>query len=129
MSNVVTIKTKGSFKNFLSFSDKMLKRDYVKVLDRYAKKGLEALKANTPVDTGKTRDSWYYEIIQDKQSIKIVWKNSNVTSYGTPIVLFIQYGHYTKSGTFIQGIDFINPALKPIFSKIADNIWMEVTSY
>lgn len=129
MSNVVTIKTKGSFKNFLSFSDKMLKRDYVKVLDRYAKSGLEALKANTPVDTGKTRDSWYYEIIQDKQSIKIVWKNSNVTSYGTPIVLFIQYGHYTKSGTFIQGIDFINPALKPIFSKIADNIWMEVTSY
>lgn len=129
MSNVVTIKTKGSFKNFLSFSDKMLKRDYIKVLDRYAKSGLEALKANTPVDTGKTRDSWYYEIIQDKQSIKIVWKNSNVTSYGTPIVLFIQYGHYTKSGTFIQGIDFINPALKPIFSKIADNIWMEVTSY
>ena len=129
MSNVVTIKTKGSFKNFLSFSDKMFKRDYVKVLDRYAKSGLEALKANTPVDTGKTRDSWYYEIIQDKQSIKIVWKNSNVTSYGTPIVLFIQYGHYTKSGTFIQGIDFINPALKPIFSKIADNIWMEVTSY
>lgn len=129
MSNVVTIKTKGSFKNFLSFSDKMLKRDYVKVLDRYAKSGLEALKANTPVDTGKTRDSWYYDIIQDKQGIKIVWKNSNVTSYGTPIVLFIQYGHYTKSGTFIQGIDFINPALKPIFSKIADNIWMEVTSY
>lgn len=129
MSNVVTIKTKGSFKNFLSFSDKMLKRDYVKVLDRYAKSGLEALKANTPVDTGKTQDSWYYEIIQDKQGIKIVWKNSNVTSYGTPIVLFIQYGHYTKSGTFIQGIDFINPALKPIFSKIADNIWMEVTSY
>ena len=129
MSNVVTIKTKGSFKNFLSFSDKMLKRDYVKVLDRYAKSGLEALKANTPVDTGKTRDSWYYEIIQEKQGIKIVWKNSNVTSYGTPIVLFIQYGHYTKSGTFIQGIDFINPALKPIFSKIADNIWMEVTSY
>lgn len=129
MANVVTIKTKGSFKNFLSFSDKMLKRDYVKVLDRYAKSGLEALKANTPVDTGKTRDSWYYEIIQDKQGIKIVWKNSNVTSYGTPIVLFIQYGHYTKSGTFIQGIDFINPALKPIFSKIADNIWMEVTSY
>ena len=125
----MTIKTKGSFKNFLSFSDKMLKRDYVKVLDRYAKSGLEALKANTPVDTGKTRDSWYYEIIQDKQGIKIVWKNSNVTSYGTPIVLFIQYGHYTKSGTFIQGIDFINPALKPIFSKIADNIWMEVTSY
>lgn len=129
MSNVVTIKTKGSFKNFLSFSDKMLKRDYVKVLDRYAKSGLEALKANTPVDTGKTRDSWYYEIVQDKQGIKIVWKNSNVTSYGTPIVLFIQYGHYTKSGTFIQGIDFINPSLKPIFSKIADNIWMEVTSY
>ena len=125
----MTIKTKGSFKNFLSFSDKMLKRDYVKVLDRYAKSGLEALKANTPVDTGKTRDSWYYEIVQDKQGIKIVWKNSNVTSYGTPIVLFIQYGHYTKSGTFIQGIDFINPALKPIFSKIADNIWMEVTSY
>lgn len=107
----------------------MLKRDYVKVLDRYAKSGLEALKANTPVDTGKTRDSWYYEIVQDKQGIKIVWKNSNVTSYGTPIVLFIQYGHCTKSGTFIQGIDFINPALKPIFSKIADNIWMEVTSY
>ena len=129
MSNVVTIKTKGSFKNFLSFSDKMLKRDYVKVLDRYAKSGLEALKANTPVDTGKTRDSWYYEIVQDKQGIKIVWKNSNVTSYGTPIVLFIQYGHYTKSGTFIQGIDFINPALKPIFSKIANDIWMEVTSY
>ena len=69
------------------------------------------------------------EIVQDEKGLRIVWKNSNVTHYGTPIVLFIEYGHYTKSGTFIEGLNFINPALEPIFKKVANDIWMEVTSY
>lgn len=126
---MIVVKTKGDFKNFLTFKDKMLRRNYMKIIEKYAKKGLDALKDETPVDTGKTRDSWSYEIYQDDKGIKIAWTNSNVTSYGVPIVLFIQYGHHTKSGGFVEGIDFINPALKKVFKNMANDIWMEVASY
>ena len=126
---MVSVKSKGDFKNFLNFASKMREQKYEKIVDKCAKLGVEALEKATPKDTGKTSKSWGYEILNSEGMTKIVWTNSNVTKWDMPIVLFIQYGHHTKNGTFIQGIDFINPALEPIFKMLGDNIWKEVTSY
>lgn len=126
---MISIKSKGSFKNFDKFVNHMLKHDYEKVIDKYARMGVKALVEATPIDSGETAKSWDYEIHYTKGRTKIIWTNSNITKHGTPIAILIQYGHYTKSGAFVQGIDFINPALKPVFSKLAEEIWKEVTSY
>lgn len=126
---MVSIKTKGDFKNFEKFVLKMTKRDYEQIIERYARMGVKALKEATPMDSGETANSWDYEIHYTKGKTKIVWTNSNVTKNGTPIAILIQYGHYSKNGTFVQGRDFINPALRSIFAKLAEDIWKEVTSY
>lgn len=126
---MVSIKTKGDFKNFEKFVLKMTKRDYEQIIERYARMGVKALKEATPIDSGETANSWDYEIHYTKGKTKIVWTNSNVTKNGTPIAILIQYGHYSKNGTFVQGRDFINPALRSIFAKLAEDIWKEVTSY
>lgn len=81
----------------------------------------------TPKDTGKTSQSWSYTVSITKDSASIIWTNDNVTTDGTPIAVLIQYGHGTKSGSYVKGIDYINPAMKPIFDKIANEIWEEVT--
>lgn len=126
---MVSIKTKGDFKNFEKFVLKMTKRDYEQIIERYARMGVKALQEATPIDSGETANSWDYEIHYTKGKTKIVWTNSNVTKNGTPIAILIQYGHYSKNGTFVQGRDFINPALRSIFAKLAEDIWKEVTSY
>lgn len=126
---MVSIKTKGDFKNFEKFVLKMTKRDYEQIIERYARMGVKALKEATPMDSGETANSWDYEIHYTKGKTKIVWTNSNVTKNGTPIAILIQYGHYSKNGTFVQGRDFINPALRSVFAKLAEDIWKEVTSY
>lgn len=107
----------------------MTKRDYEQIIERYARMGVKALKEATPIDSGETANSWDYEIHYTKGKTKIVWTNSNVTKNGTPIAILIQYGHYSKNGTFVQGRDFINPALRSIFAKLAEDMWKEVTSY
>ena len=96
------------------------------LLRQYAQEGVDALKRSTPKDTGATAASWYYDIIQTKNSIKIEWKNSNVVN-GVPIAVIIQYGHATGNGGFIQGRDYINPAIQPIFDKISESIRKELT--
>lgn len=126
---MITIKSKGSFKNFDKFVDKMIHRDYEKIIEKYARMGVRALAEATPIDSGETASSWGYEIHHSKGKTKLIWTNSNVTRDGTPIAILIQYGHSTKSGTFVQGRDFINPAIAPIFDKLAEDIWKEVTSY
>lgn len=126
---MVSIRTKGSFKNFDKFVKHMLSHDYEQIIDKYARMGVKALAEATPIDSGETAKSWGYEIHHTKNRTKIIWTNSNVTKNGTPIAILIQYGHYTKRGTFVQGTDFINPALKPVFGKMAEDIWKEVTSY
>ena len=87
---------------------------------------MAALTASTPVDTGKTASSWSYEIRKTNSSISIVWKNSNIVD-GVPIAVVIQYGHGTATGGYVQGVDYINPALQPIFERISKEIWKEVT--
>lgn len=122
---MIQFKHKGSFKNTENFFKKSLKRDYLKILDRYAQEGVKALAAATPIDTGKTAASWGYEIKQFNGEVRIIWTNSNIQD-GVPIALIIQYGHVLPSGAYIQGRDYINPAIKPVFDKLAENVWKEV---
>lgn len=94
-------------------------------LDKFGEMGVDALRSATPVDTGKTADSWRYEISDENGKLGINWYNSNVND-GVNIAVIIQYGHGTRQGAYVQGLDYINPALKPVFDEIADAVWKEV---
>lgn len=120
-----SIKTKGNFSNIESFLKRSQKQDLTDILTKYAEKGLQELKIATPKDTGNTANCWNYNIVKNKNGVSIEWTNSN-NNDGMPIVILLQYGHATKSGTFVQGIDFINPAIRPVFDNIAEDIGKEV---
>lgn len=95
------------------------------VMERFGKAGVDALAAATPTDTGKTASSWGYEIVEDKNSISLFWTNSNVNN-GCNIAVILQYGHGTRNGGYVAGRDYINPAIRPIFDRIAQDAWEEV---
>lgn len=122
---MISFNTKGNFEKTDKFLKKMSRRDHLKVLDKYGRRGVEALKAATPKDTGLTADSWRYEIEITKRKVQITWLNSNIAG-NIPVAILIQLGHATGSGGYVYGIDYINPALKPIFDDIAEDVWMEV---
>ena len=122
----ITFRTKGNFKKTNNFMKEILHRDYMSIIEKYAKEGLEALIANTPIDTGLTAASWSYEIVQEKDKTVINWKNSNIQGY-VNIALILQYGHATRNGGWVKGVDYINPTLQPIFDKMAEEVWDEVT--
>lgn len=124
---MISFKQKGDFSKTEKFLKKSFGRDYIDVLEKYAQQGVAALSAATPIDSGRTAVSWEYEIIQNDSSISIVWKNTNVNK-GVNIALILQYGHGTRNGGYVSGRDYINPALQPIFDKMADAAWKEVTS-
>lgn len=125
---MITFRQKGDFKKTEKFLKKSLGRDYRSVLEKYGRQGVKALSDATPVDTGATAVSWYYEIIQNESSISIVWKNRNIVN-GIVIAVILQYGHATRNGGWVEGRDYINPALKPIFDELAEAAWKEVVSY
>ena len=116
----------GDFSKTLKFLNRLQHKEYLNILAEYGKRGVEALRSATPVDTGKTADSWYYEIKQDRNGATISWCNRNVND-GVVIAALIQYGHGTGWGTYVPGIDYINPAMKPIFDDLANECWKEVT--
>jgi len=123
---MITFKQKGDFSKLSSFLERA--KEVVKIgdLDRYGKAGVEALSAATPVDSGITARSWYYEIERKNGSVSIVFKNSNVND-GVPIAIILQYGHGTGTGGWVEGRDYINPAIQPIFDRLANEAWREVT--
>lgn len=123
---MIIIKQKGNFNKTEKFLKKSFGRNYLNVLEKYGQEGVAALSAATPVDSGLTASSWSYEIIQNKGDISVIWKNSNVND-GVNIALILQYGHGTRGGGYVSGLDYINPALKPIFDKMAEAAWKEVT--
>lgn len=121
----VTVTQKGSTKNTMSFLKRILSRSYLQNLEHYGQLGVDALASATPVRTGATANAWRYRIEVDNRATKITWTNSNTVD-GCNVALLIQYGHGTRNGAYVQGIDFINPAMKPIFKGFADDIWREV---
>ena len=123
---MITFRQKGDFSKTSKFLSalKNLKPD--SVLDKYGKAGVAALASATPVNTGLTANSWYYEIVKENGSTTINFCNSNIQN-GVPIAVILQYGHGTRNGGWVQGRDYINPAIQPIFDRIANEAWREVT--
>lgn len=123
---MIRLVSKGDFSKANSFLERLLEVFDHGELDKYGAIGVEALRSATPVDTGKTADSWDYEIERSDGVAKIVWTNSNINE-GVNIALILQYGHGTGTGGYVVGRDYINPAIRPVFDKIADDAWKEVT--
>ena len=125
LSKVIEIRQKGDFKKSLTFFSHIKSWSVRPILEKYGKLGVERLADATPKATGKTAASWSYEIKMDKSGATLCWKNSNIVD-GVPIAVILQYGHGTRNGAYVQGVDYINPALAPIFSALADELWKEV---
>lgn len=123
---MIVIKHSGNFKNTETFLRRASRINVRNILEKYAREGVNALASATPVESGLTASSWGYEINYSKNSYSIIWTNDNVVN-GVPIAIILQYGHATKNGGFVQGRDYINPAIRPIFDKIAEELWKEVT--
>lgn len=115
----------GNTRNTDRFLDRMIKGDLYSSVERYAQQGVDALRSATPRESGLTAESWTYEIEVKGASVTIRWLNTNVVD-GFNVAIGLQYGHGTGSGGYVQGQDFINPAIKPIFDKIAEGVWKEV---
>ena len=126
MSSVIEMRQSGDFKKSLTFLTHLRTRNIRPILEKYGQKGVEALAEATPKATGKTAASWSYEIKMEKTGAVLSWKNSNVVD-GVPIAVILQYGHGTRNGGYVQGVDYINPAMKPVFDAIRDELWKEVT--
>lgn len=123
---MIDIRQKGGFDKTIQFLGQLKRGINTRALEKYGEEGVAALAAATPVDTGKTADSWYYEIHKERGSVSISFHNSNIQN-GVPVAILLQYGHGTNNGGWVQGRDYINPAIQPIFDKIANNAWKEVT--
>lgn len=126
---MISFRQKGNFLNLTKYMTKVSDMTNViktSSLDIFGQKGVNALSAVTPRDTGKTATSWYYEIKEGDGEISLIFKNSNVVN-GVPIAIVLQYGHGTRNGGYVQGIDYINPVIRPLFDEIAQGAWREVT--
>lgn len=124
---MITFEHKGDFKNSERFLKRMSKADFANVLKGVAQRGVQALAAATPVDSGLTANSWGYEIKRSRNSFQIVWTNSHQVD-GRPIAILLQYGHGTGTGGYVRGRDYINPAMRPVFEEIIEGLWREVTT-
>lgn len=123
----VKFEVSGGFTKTERFLNRMKRREYLNVLDEFGRDGVQALRNATPVDSGVTAEAWDYEIKCTRNYTEIVWTNSNIND-GVPIAVILQYGHGTGTGGYVQGRDYINPAIRPIFDKIAEKAWKVVTS-
>ena len=123
---MISFRQKGDFSKLTNYLEKAKEVAKVGILDKYGREGVAALESATPVESGKTAKSWYYEIEHNSGSATIGFYNSNVNK-GVPIAIILQYGHGTGTGGWVEGRDYINPAIQPIFDKIVDEAWKEVT--
>lgn len=125
MSKVIIFRQKGDWKKTRKFLKRCSDLDLDDVLNLYGQEGVDALAKATPKDTGKTAASWSYEVTKGRESIVITWKNSNIVD-GVPIAVILQYGHGTRNGGYVEGVDYINPAMRPVFERIAARAWGKV---
>ena len=123
---MITFRQKGDFSKTTKFLTKLKQNVDISTFEKYGKKGVAALASATPVDTGLTANSWYYKITNENGTATISFHNSNIQN-GVPIAIILQYGYGTRNGGWVQGRDYINPVIQPLFDKIANNAWREVT--
>ena len=123
---MITFTQKGNFKNLTRYFERLKETAHLGTLDKYGQEGVAALESATPKDTGLAASSWYYKIVKGNNSIVIRYCNSDIED-GVPIAVILQYGHATKNGGWVEGRDYINPAIRPIFDEIANKAWREVT--
>lgn len=123
---MITFRQKGDFSKITRFLERAKESVRLGDLDKYGREGVAALASATPVDSGLTASSWYYQIENKNGRATLSFFNSNIQN-GVPIAVILQYGHGTKNGGWVEGRDYINPAIQPIFDKIAENAWKEVT--
>lgn len=123
---MITFRHKGNFSKTSKFLTRARSGDYLRVLEKYGRAGVAALASATPVDSGITSASWYYTIERGGGTTTISFGNANVNQ-GVSIAIILQYGHGTGTGGWVQGRDYINPAIQPIFDQLADDAWREVT--
>lgn len=122
----ITVKSYGNFSKTYDFLERFKETFDIGLLDKYGKMGVEALKQYTPKDTGLTSESWYYKIERQGKDVALQFLNSNTKNGWANVAILLQYGHATKNGVYVQGIDYINPALGPIFEDLANEAWREV---
>ena len=122
---MISFRQKGDFSKLTSFLERAKETVHLGDLNKYGRQGVAALASATPIDSGETAKSWYYEIENNKESATITFYNSNVQN-GVPIAIILQYGHGTRNGGWVEGRDYINPAIQPIFDQIVDDAWREV---
>ena len=123
---MIGFKIKGDFRKTRKHFERLRRAKYLDILKNYGQKGVDALSAATPVDTGLTASSWYFKLETKATVSKILFCNSNVNN-GIPIAIILQKGHGTRNGGWVEGRDYINPAIQPIFDEIAKGVWKEVT--
>lgn len=124
---MLSLSSSGSFDETEKFLERLTKLDISTVIVQQAEKGVRALAAATPKDSGRAALSWNYTIEKTKSSVTIYWTNNDLEN-GFPVALMIQYGHGTGTGGYVQGIDYINPTMRPIFDQIAETVWKAVIS-
>lgn len=125
---MISVKVKGTYTKTEKWLKNLVDKKYLTILDKYGKMGVEALREYTPKDTGVTADAWRYVIETDGGISSIYWINDNVTKWNQPVVILLQYGHATGTGGYVEGIDFINPALQKVFDSIVVDISKEIES-
>lgn len=123
---MISFRHKGDFSKLTRFLERAKEVVHLGCLDKFGREGVAALASATPVDSGITANSWFYKIENDGKSAKVTFYNSNIQN-GVPIAIILQYGHGTRNGGWVQGRDYINPAIQPIFDKLANEAWREVT--
>lgn len=123
---MISVKHKGNFSNIERFFNRVLKRNYLNILSDYAQRGVEALQAATPVESGETAAAWNYEI-ESANGITTIWFTNSHQNDGVSVAVLLIYGHGTRNGGYVEGVDFVSPALAPIFYELADSMWKEAT--
>lgn len=123
---MISFRQKGDFSKLTRYLKRVKEPARLSILDKYGREGVAALKSATPIDSGETANSWFYEIKHNKEISSITFYNSHVNQ-GVPIAIILQYGHATGTGGWVEGRDYINPSIQPIFDRLADDAWKEVT--
>lgn len=123
---MISFRQKGDFSKLNRYMERLKEFARLSILDKYGREGVAALSSATPVDSGETANSWFYEIEHNNGSASITFCNSHINK-GVPIAIILQYGHGTGTGGWVEGRDYINPAIQPVFDKIVDDAWREVS--